>query len=348
MNVDKKIKNLGIEKLCEVDKEQKQVLANEVANTLIQKFPNSRLNKEKIENKLLDTKMYIANIPKGMLKVNYMYMNSSIYFDKSVQLEKLDEFILHECIHRIQEYKNKNNRLVQLGTCNFATTKIIGLAFNEASIEYIISKVLKTERSLIQVYGINIPVISGKYYSMVTNLIEQIVYLIGEDVLVDSTINCNDEFIYKCIDNFGEKNFYTIRDNFDKILSTQDNISKLLVEYKEKEKIKTDIKQLQDTYFETQELITTSFFNTLLALINSLDEIEKCKQKVLNYKELIGRTENYEFFEKYFEELSTKILDKEEKIKSSNALMVISNNPIFKAFRAIKKLFTRPNMEYDK
>lgn len=347
MKIDKKIKNLGIEKLYEVDKEQKQILANKVSKTLVQNFQNSRLNKEKIENKLLDTKMYIANIPKGMLKVNYMYMNSSIYFDKSVQLEKLDEFILHECIHRIQEYK-KNNRLVKLGTCNFATTKIIGLAFNEACIEYIISKVLKTDKSLTQVYGINIPVISGKYYSMVTNLIEQIVYLIGEDLLVDSTINCNDEFIYKCIDNFGEKNFYRIRDGFDKILSTQDNISKLLVEYKEKEKIKTNIKELQNTYFEIQELIVTSYFNTLLALINSLDEIEKCKQKLQNYKELTGRTENYEFFEKYSEELSTKILEKEERIKATNALMVISNNPIVKAFRAIKKLFTRPNMEYNK
>lgn len=348
MNIDKKIKNLGIEKLYEVDKEQKQVLSNEVSNILVQNFSNSRLNKEKMENKLLDTKMYVANIPKGMLKVNYMYMNSSIYFDKSVQLVHLDEFILHECIHRIQEHKNKHNRLIQLGTCSFATTKIIGLGFNEASIEYIISKVLNKEKNLIQVYGINIPLISGKYYSMVTNLIEQIVYLIGEDVLVDSTINCNNEFIYKCIDSFGEKKFYQIRDGFDKILYTQDNISKLLVEYKEKEKIKTYIKQLQDTYFEIQELILTSYFNTILSLINSLNETEKCKQKLSNYKSLIGKTEDYQFFDKYYEEQLTKILEKEEKIKAANALMVINNNPIFKAFRAIKKLFIKPNMEYNK
>lgn len=348
MNVDKKIKRLGIEKLAEVDKTAKRNLASLVSTTLVENFQNSKLNKEHIEKKLIDTKMYIANIPKGMSKVNYIYMNSSIYFDKNIDLEKLNEFILHECIHRVQEYKDKRKRLVQLGTCNFATTKIIGLAFNEAAIEYIVSKVLSTQRKDIQVYGINILAISSEYYSIVTNLIQQIVYLIGEDILVDSTINCNNEFIYKCIDNFGEKNFYKIRENFDKILSIQDDISKLLVEYKEKEKIKAEINELQNIYFTTQELIITSYFNILLSLINSLEEIEKSKQKLLNYRELIGKKDGYEFFDKYYEEQYSKILEKEEKIKASTALMVINNNPIFKAFRAIKKLFTKPDMEYNK
>lgn len=348
MNIDKKIKKLGIEEVSEVDELTKRKLARAVSTTLVENFQNSKLDKEYIEKKLIDTKMYIANIPKGMSKANYMYMNSSIYFDKSLNIEEVDEFILHECIHRVQEYKDKRKRLVQLGTCNFTTTKIIGLGFNEASIEYIISKVLENKKNSIQVYGINVPSISSKYYSLVTNLIEQIVYLIGTDLLVNSTINCNDELIYKCIDNFGEKNFYKIRENFDKILSTQDGISRLLVESKDKEKIKTEINTLQNTYFETQELIITSYFEILLKMINSLDEIEKCKQKLLNYKELMGKNGNYDFFDKYYEEECARILEKEEKIKAATALMVISNNPIFKAFRAIKKLFIKPNMEYNK
>lgn len=345
MNIDKKIKGLGIEKISEVDKENKIKLADLVSTVLTDKFQNSKLNKDKIKDKLVNTKMYMANIPKKMSKANYIYMNSSIYFDTSLNLEKLDEFILHECIHKLQEYKNKKNRIIQLGTCNFSTTKIIGLGFNEATIQYIVSKVLDNEKRVVQMYGINLPVISGRYYAIVTNLIEQMVYLVGEETLVNSTINCNDDFLYKGMDNFGEKDFARIRNNFDIILSMQDDIAKLSMEKKE---VKQSIEQLQNIYFETQELIATSYFDILLNMINTLQEVEQYKQKLLNYKSLTGKVGEYNFFDKYYEQQLIKVLKKEEKIKASTALVVVSNNPIFKAFRTIKKLFNKPNMEYDK
>ncbi len=348
MNIDKKIKQLGIEKLGDVDDATKRNLANMVSISLTENFRDSGLNKELIEEKLINTNMYIANTPQGMSKANYIYMNSSIYFDKSLDLNKLNDVILHECIHKIQEYKDKKNKLIQLGICDFKDTKIVGLAFNEAAIQYIVSKILHNERKIIRVYGIDIPTISRNYYAMVTNLIEQIVYLIGDETLVNSTINCNDEFIYECIDNFGEKNFIKIRNNFDRILSLKDCINNLFEEHKEREQIEDSIRQLEELYFSTQELILTSNSEVALKIIDNLQDLEEYKEELLHYSNLIGKNEKYDFFEKFYEAQYDILLEKEKSIKEKTSLMVISDNPIIKAFRIIKKLFIKPDSEYNK
>lgn len=348
MNIDKKLKNLGIENISIIDYELKENLVNKIADKLSETFLNANINKEKIVKKLINTNMYIADIPINMPKVNYIYMNSSIYFSKSLNLDIIDESIFHECIHKIQEYKNKKNRLIQLGTCNFTNTKILGLALNESAIQYIVYRTEHSKREIIDIYGIKIPTIGRNYYAMLTNLIEKIVFLIGEEELIDSTINCNDEFIYKCIDNFGEKTFYKIRDNFDKILCATENIIKNKKKSTNKDNLQKHIKELQDNFINTQEIITTTYFEKLLDRIDNLKEVEEYKEKLDKYRELIANMEKYDFYNTYYKNQYAKILEKEEKIKKSNALIVINEKNINRLLAKIKKLFTRPYMEYNK
>ena len=117
--------------------------------------------------------MYVATIPKNLPRVNYLYFNSALYFDGNINLKELNEDILHECIHKLQEYK-KRKRIIQLGICNFTDTKIIGFGINEAAINYIIMNAINSKKRTIKLYGMEVPENIENYYSIVTNLIQQI------------------------------------------------------------------------------------------------------------------------------------------------------------------------------
>ena len=57
--------------------------------------------------------MYRAVMPEGMAEANYFYKNTSIYFNEKIAFEDLEEFAIHECIHYIQEVKDKKNNLLR-------------------------------------------------------------------------------------------------------------------------------------------------------------------------------------------------------------------------------------------
>lgn len=52
--------------------------------------------------------MFYAKIPNEISKVNYYYKNSSLYFDEKMDLTIIDEYVLHEFIHKLQEIKDNN------------------------------------------------------------------------------------------------------------------------------------------------------------------------------------------------------------------------------------------------
>ena len=62
--------------------------------------------------------MYKAKMPEGMAEANYFYKNTSIYFNEHIQDEDLEEFAIHECIHYLQEVKDKRNYLRRMGLCD--------------------------------------------------------------------------------------------------------------------------------------------------------------------------------------------------------------------------------------
>ena len=42
-----------------------------------------------------------------MSEANYFYKNTSIYFNEKIDIADIEEFAVHECIHYIQEIKDK-------------------------------------------------------------------------------------------------------------------------------------------------------------------------------------------------------------------------------------------------
>lgn len=345
---NKKLKQLGIDVIGKVEDEVIIDIAKQVATKLTVTFPNIGMSYLEIFKKIIDTPMYYANISNGIAEANFYYKNSSIYFSSKSDLKQINEYIFHECIHCLQEQRNRKGKLIRMGLCEINELSVKGTALNEAAIQYIVSKVFQNSNNIVTIYNITLPV-RTKYYTVITNLISQIAYLIGEDYLVDSTINSNENFKFEMIDNFGEIEFINIQKNLNKILEEKNkNLSIQQKENNNPESIKIVNENIQKIYIETQNLIFTSYFQRLFKRIDTLEEVSNFIKKLHLYRELIGTVEGYNDFDLFCIDLELKAEKKSEKIINNTSLAIINNNIFFRVLRNLKKLFNNSTNEYNK
>lgn len=322
------LSKLGIRTTRRLNEKEKNFISNYVADKLIEKYPYIKFNYMDITSILYNTKMYVAKSPSNISSVNYIYKNQSIYFSKTNDLFDIDECTIHECIHRIQDRRNKKGKLMQLGNCEFTDTKVKGLFLNEAAIQYIVAKILEKKTNKVICCDLNIKTINSSYYPIISNLIEQIVLLLGEDQMVQSTICGDNDFNYQLIDWLGLKEFTSIRDNFDKIQELQiDNRKK-----ENNEKIK-------EIYNSTQKIIYENYFNKIINYIDNLTEVKDTQNKIKIYSNFIVDSENYEDFKKFAQNKNMELEELKRKIKSKQALVPIKKNIWNKISFKFKDLF---------
>lgn len=329
MHINKYFKQLNIEPIAEIDIREKCEFANRAAMVIVDKFYD--LDYLKIVDIIQHTQMYTAKIPNNLSPVNYSYLDGILYISEKLELDINNEFVLHEVIHRLQEYRNKKNKLLQLGLCDILETSIKGLALNEAAVQYIVKNVLNGENEIVEVYGMKIPTISKNYYPILTNLIEQMIFAVGENILVDSTLNSNNEFKYSAIDLMGESTYYEIQNNFDKIMDVKNQILK----NENQTNVKDNIDLIKRIYIETQHKILTSYFNKELKAVKDIDQLKVFGDKLLNYRNLIGSDEGQALYDEYYKEMLNKIQEKEFSFQN-RALIVVKENKIINVFNRIK------------
>ncbi len=329
MHINKYFKQLNIEPIAEIDIREKCEFANRAAMVIVDKFYD--LDYLKIVDIIQHTQMYTAKIPNNLSPVNYSYLDGILYISENLELDINNEFVLHEVIHRLQEYRNKKNKLLQLGLCDILETSIKGLALNEAAVQYIVKKVLNGENEIVEVYGMKIPTISKNYYPILTNLIEQMIFAVGENILVDSTLNSNNEFKYSAIDLMGESTYYEIQNNFDKIMDVKNQILK----NENQTNVKENIDLIKRIYIETQHKILTSYFNKELKAVKDINQLKVFGDKLLKYRNLIGSDEGQALYDEYYKEMLNKIQEKEFSFQN-RALIVVKENKIINVFNRIK------------
>ena len=127
MSVESDLRKDGIEVIKKLDTLRVNSIARTVSVSLCETFPGFNFNQNDLFIKLSRLDMYIAKMPEGMAEANYFYKNSSIYFNEHIADEDLEEFAIHECIHYIQEVKDKKNYLLRMGLCDYTEFKIYGL-----------------------------------------------------------------------------------------------------------------------------------------------------------------------------------------------------------------------------
>ena len=333
MSTNKHYKELKIEPIENINAREKCEIANKAAILLLDSFPEFNLDYLNIVDLLMHTDMYLSKVPENLSPVNYSYTDETFYISDEIEINIENEFFLHEIIHRIQEYRTKKNKLLSLGICNVLETKIEGLAINEAAIQYLVCKILKKEQKIVRIYDMNIPTISNSYYPILTNLIEQMVFLLGDSFLIDSALNSKEDFKYNTINNLGEANYFTIQNNFDKILEAKDNIlkNKAYIE---------NVSTIQNLYVETQKIIFTSYFERIFKRIETIKELNEYNKKLFNYRYLIGSNDAEYYYVKYYRNKKEEIKQKEYELEHMS-LMVVKDSAVLKAYRKIKDYISR-------
>ena len=354
MSIESDLRKDGIRVVDILDTMSVNRIAHNVAAKLCETFPELCFNETDLFAKLSRLNMYRATMPEGMAEANYFYKNTSIYFNQKVDFEDLEEFAIHECIHYIQEVKDKKNNLVRMGLCNFDNFKIVGMGLNEAAVQYMASKVIGIEKDYVKYFGISFRTISPSYYPLECNLIEQMAYLTGESVLFDSTFTSNDNFKNAFIDLTSEKVYDDIQYYIDQILELEENLIKLgnkFSSYDERNKkvdkivVKTDNckNKIADYYIKAQNLIIKNYFDKAFKKITNLEELDNYRKKLEHYGEFIGRTDDYTFFDDYYTEKMSELEHKSNVFENGGietALECKKPNKFVSWLRAIKNFVT--------
>lgn len=342
MSIESDLKKDGIEVVEKLDTLKVNSIARNISVKLCETFPNYGLNSNNLFIKLSRLDMYKAKMPEGMAEANYFYKNSSIYFNEHIQDDDLEEFAIHECIHYLQEVKDKKNYLIRMGLCDYTEFKIYGLGLNEASVQLMASKVNGIPKEYVKYFGISFETTSPSYYPLECCLANQLAYLVGEDILFESTLNSNDNFKEKFASLTSPKTFMAIQNAFDDILNAEEEIIKLNnkianVDDRNKrvdgmlKKIDELKSEISLTFMRTQNLIISSYFNNAFNFISNLEEVENYRRKLYSFKDYLGSMEGYSFFNDYYVD---KMMQLEEKY---NALERGENIPIERAIKVISK-----------
>lgn len=366
MSVESDLKKDGIIITNKLDTLKINSIARNVAVKICDTFPQFCLNQNELFIKLSRLNMYKANMPDGMAEANYFYKNSSIYFNEHIQDDDLEEFAIHECIHYLQEVKDKKNYLIRMGLCDYTEFKIYGLGLNEASVQLMASKVNGIPKEYVKYFGISFETTSPSYYPLECCLANQLAYLVGEDILFESTLNSNDNFKEKFASLTSPKTFMAIQNAFDDILNAEEEIIKLNnkianVDDRNKrvdgmlKKIDELKSEISLTFMRTQNLIISSYFNNAFNFISNLEEVENYRRKLYSFKDYLGSMEGYSFFNDYYVDKMMQLeekynaLERGENIPIERAIKVISKKEnMFRRFiAAIKKLLFGPT-KYEK
>lgn len=361
MSVESDLKKDGIEIIEKLDTLRINSIARNISVKLCDTFPQYGLNQNDLFIKLSRLDMYKATMPEGMAEANYFYKNTSIYFNAHIPDEDLEEFAIHECIHYLQEIKDKRNYLIRMGLCDYTEFKIYGLGLNEASVQLMASKINGIPKEYVKYFGISFETISPSYYPLECCLVNQLAYLIGEDVLFESTLKSNDTFKNKFAELTSPKAFMAIQNAIDDILYAEEDIIKLnnrIAQIDDRNKrVDGMLKKIDElkneislTFMRTQNLIVSSYFDHGFDAISNLEEVESYRKKLYSFKDYLGYMEGYTFFNDYYVEKMEQLEAKYTTLENGEvetAMKVISKkeSKLVLLFRAIKKLFFKIEKE---
>lgn len=362
MSIESDLKREGIEVTSILDNSKVQTIAKDVSTILTNSFPEHNFNLEELYISLSQIPMYRASVPKGFSEANYLYKNSSIYFNEEIPVKDLTSYAIHECIHYLQTRKDHWGNLLKLGLCDLTQFNVHGLGINEAAVQYATSKALNSPLDTVKYYGITFDTISPNCYPLVCNLISQMAYITGEYILLDSTFNSTNEFKTTFIKYTSREVYLTIEKNFDKILKTEEDLIKATNKLENSEVTNPSLNKyianlkasILSLFTETQNLIITSYFEKAFNEITTIEELENYRRKLYNFKPLIGVLDGDNFYNTFYIDMMVKLENKYNEIEtgyntSTETSLVITNTNFFVTlFQKLKKLLFKSSSEYTK
>lgn len=351
MSIESDLRKDGITVVGPLDTLSVNTIARDTAERLCKAFPEQKFVFQNLFIALSRIPMYIADIPEGFAEATYFYKNSSMYFKKGLSLDEMEKFAVHEFIHYLQEIKDKKGHLVKLGLCDFGDLKVCGMGLNEGAVQYMASKANNCPEEIVKYYGISFPTISPSYYPLLVNLVGQLAYITGEDVLYDSTLYGSDLFKEKIVNLCGLNNLVKIEDNLDKLMATEEKEiklnNKLLSDncngskaHRISKKIENSKAKIKQIYFDTQKVIYSSYFNTQYSKLTTTADIDEYRVRLYNYKNYMGISDDNSDFNGYYIDKMIELDAKYESIMNNTAIAVVKQSKISSFFGKIRALLS--------
>ena len=362
MSTNSRLKKEGIEIAEQLDTLKVNTIAISIASKLCLAFPEHNLNKSELFTSLSRINMYIAKMPDDSAGAKYFYKNNSIYFNKEYDLDEMAKLAMHECIHYIQEFRDANNNLVKMGLYNCTFNS--GLGINEAAVQLMASEANMCPSTSETYYNVSLNTISPNYYPLECALVNQMAYFTGTYPLFHSTLNSNDVFKNTFILKSNKRAYNTIVKNIDLLLAYENDLNYFASELQYTNKV-SEIKLLNkliaskkdsitSIFFKTQNLIIESCFISEFNNIRNLEDVKEYKNKLYNFKNIMGSNENYTFYNEFYRKIMESLEKKKEQIEqfgeinlfetSENSLVLVDNTKhalsfVSTFFVKIKKLF---------
>lgn len=356
MSIKSLLKNEGINIVRELNTVEVKTIAKDIAIKLCLAFPEHNLSRSDLCTAFSNLKMYLANLPKDFSGAKYILENNSIYFNSALPFEEIPNTAMHECIHFIQHYNSNSS----LGLCS----PLKGLAMNEAAVQLMASEANMHETVNVKYFGIDFNTNSPDYYPLECILLNQITYFTGTYPLYSSVLFSNDIFKNTFITKFNKKLYYFVVKKLDALLNLENELNYYIEElsYASSEKDINNLNKLINykkekittLFFQSQNHIMKTCFNVEFNKLKTLDDIHEFKNKLYNYKNVIGTNNNYSFYNDFYCSMMNIIETKKEYIKEhgpltlpseeSTALMIIDTKKNKLAFaktffRKLKELF---------
>ncbi len=324
MSIQSTLKKEGIHVIGQLNTLEINKIASNISEKICKAFPEHNINQSELFISIARLNMYVAEMPNDMAMAKYFYKNNAIYFSKNVNFNDLHTLALHECLHFMQECKNKHGKLLRMGLYNLQ--KNTGMALNEASVQLMASYANHATLDSVKYYNMEISTESPDFYPLQTSLLKQLIYFTGTYPLFHSTLYSNDIFKNTFIERSSAKAYHQIEYNFDLIMLYEAKLSETSFELStcsEEQKSLSTIKKLHNRItalktiilektLETQNMIITSCFNKQFDNIKNLDDIKKFQSDLYNFKHVLISSENYHFYNEYYIDMMNQLEEKRE------------------------------------
>ena len=325
MGINSVLKREGIEEIEPLDTLTVNKIAKRISTKLATTFAQHNLTESSLFIEISRLKMYTATMPNDLSGAKYVWLNQAIYFRKGAKFEEIEEFATHECLHYLQELKDNKGNLIRLGLYDFAEGGVKGMAINEAAVQTMAGKANKSNPDKVKYYDISLETISPDYYPLECALLSQLTYFTGSYPLYHSTLYSDDIFKDTVNSKFGKKAYKNLRDAFDILMQKQANLSMLTTALQETtnnrrtKKIDKTIEkykeEIADLFLKIQNYIIKNGFEKEFKTTKNMDDLLHFKDRLYQFKDLIGYTLGYNFYNEFYIQTMTEFEKKKEYIE---------------------------------
>lgn len=362
MSVNSILKKEGITVVSPLNTLEINKIASKIAEILCSKFPEHNLNKSDLFISISRLNMYIAKMPNSQAKAKYFCNNNSIYFSEDMDLDDLNTLAVHECIHFLQELKNKRGKVTRLGLYKLYG-KSSGMGINEAAVQLMASKATDSPLDTVRYYNMDFSTESPDYYPLETAIMRELTYFTGTYPLFHSVLCSNDVFKNTFIAKSDEKTYNLIEYNLDLLIHYQEELSISMYNLQNCAETDTSINKMKNLSnridalkkvilrltFETQNSIIYNCFNKEFDYIRDSNSLKAFQEHLYNFKDYLIDTEGYNYYNQFYCDMMNRLDEKRELIKkygnltffqeANKDLMLIENPTYGIAF--FKKLFSK-------